>query len=70
MKKWDLHFNSALTAINLAKFDWLTTKGNEDKPFSMSDYKTMYNNTLILELLNITGVSSIFKSKNVDMLIW
>ena len=24
-------------------------QGNEDKPFSMSDYKTMYNNTLMLE---------------------
>jgi hypothetical protein len=47
--KLDFHFNAALTAINLAKFDWLTTKGKEDKPFSMSDYKTMYNNTLMLE---------------------
>jgi len=25
------------------------TKGKEDKPFSMSDYKTMYNNNLMLE---------------------
>jgi hypothetical protein len=47
--KLDFHFNAALTAINLAKFDWLKTKGKEDKPFSMSDYKTMYNNTLMLE---------------------
>ena len=47
--KLDFHFNATLTAINLAKQDWLSTKGNEDKPFSMSDYKTMYNNTLMPE---------------------
>src|SRR5659263_534999 len=47
--KLDFHFNAALTAVNLAKHDWLTTKGKEDKPFSMSDYKTMYNNNMMLE---------------------
>ena len=47
--KLDFHFNAALTAVNLAKHDWLSAKGNEDKPFSMSDYKTHYNNTLMLE---------------------
>jgi hypothetical protein len=47
--KLDFHFNASLTAVNLAKHDWLTTKGNEAKPFSMSDYKTQYNNTLMLE---------------------
>ena len=47
--KLDFHFNAALTAINLAKHDWLMTKGKEDKPFSMSDYKTLYNNNLMLE---------------------
>jgi hypothetical protein len=47
--KLDFHFNAALTAVNLAKHDWLSNKGRENKPFSMSDYKTMYNNTLMLE---------------------
>ena len=47
--KLDFHFNAALTAVNLAKHDWLSTKGEKDIPFSMSDYKTMYNNTLMLE---------------------
>jgi hypothetical protein len=47
--KLDFHFNAALTAVNLAKHDWLTSKGQKAKPFSMSDYKTMYNNTLMLE---------------------
>ena len=47
--KLDFHFNAALTAINLAKHDWLQTKGKGHKPFSMSDYKTMYNNNLMLK---------------------
>jgi hypothetical protein len=47
--KLDFHFNAALTAVNLAKQDWFATKGKGDKPFSMSDYKTLYNNTLMLE---------------------
>jgi hypothetical protein len=47
--KLDFHFNAALTAVNLAKYDWLGTKGKENKPFSMSDYKSMYNNNLMLE---------------------
>jgi hypothetical protein len=47
--KLDFHFNAALTAVNLAKQDWFATKGNEDKPFSMADYKTLCNNTLMLE---------------------
>lgn len=47
--KLDFHFNAALTAVNLAKQDWFATKGKVEKPFSMSDYKTMYNNTLMLE---------------------
>ena len=33
----------------MAKRHWLMTKGKEDKPFSMSDNKTMYNNNLMLE---------------------
>ena len=47
--KLDFHFNAALTAVNLAKQDWFATNRKDDKPFSMSDYKTMYNNTLMLE---------------------
>ncbi len=47
--KLDFHFNAALTAVNLAKQDWLSNKNDTPKPFSMADYKTLYNNTLILE---------------------
>jgi hypothetical protein len=42
------HFNTALTAVNLAKVDWLKSNTNENSQFSMSDYKTMYNNDLLL----------------------
>jgi len=48
-KKLDFHFNAALTATNLAKHDWLSNKDNCSKPFSMANYKTLYNNTLMLE---------------------
>lgn len=46
--KLDFHFNAALTAVNIAKHDWIATNKQVDKPFSMSDYKTLYNNTLML----------------------
>ena len=46
--KLEFHFNAALTAVNLAKVDWLKSKTNENSQFSMSDYKTMYNNNLLL----------------------
>ena len=47
--KLDFHFNAALTAVNLAKIEWLNSKKNHDEPFSMSNYKTMYNNELLLK---------------------
>jgi len=47
--KLDFHFNAALTAVNLAKHDWLINKKEDTKPFSMCNYKTLYNNTLMLE---------------------
>jgi hypothetical protein len=47
--KLDFHFNAALTAVNVAKHDWLSNKNEVKIPFSMADYKTLYNNTLMLE---------------------
>lgn len=46
--KLNFHFNAALTAINLAKIEWLNTKNRADEPFSMANYKTMYNNEMLL----------------------
>ena len=47
--KLDFHFNAALTVVNLVKQDWLANKSDTPKPFSMANYKTVYNNTLLLE---------------------
>ncbi len=47
--KLDFHFNTSLTAINMAKQDWLSNETTATKPFSMANYKTLYNNTLMLE---------------------
>ena len=46
--KLHFHFNAALTAVNLAKIEWLNTKTSTDESFSMLDYKIMYNNELLL----------------------
>ena len=47
--KLDFHFNASLTAVNLAKHDWLSNAKGTREPFSMSDYKTLCNNILMLE---------------------
>lgn len=44
------HFNAALTAVNLAKIEWLQSNPPAKQSFSMSSYKTMYNNDLMLGL--------------------
>ena len=48
--KLDMHFNAALTAVNLAKCEHLACGDNSKKPFSMSDYKTMYHNELLMTI--------------------
>jgi hypothetical protein len=47
--KLNFHFNAALTAVNLAKIEWLNTRKSPDEPFSMAHYKTIYNNELLLK---------------------
>lgn len=47
--KLNFHFNAALTAVNLAKCEWLNDPHSNKTTFSMSDYKTMYSNKLLLE---------------------
>ena len=62
--KLDFHFNAALTAVNLAKQDWLSHKNDVRKPFSMSDYKTLYNNTLMLERFMCVFAINPYTAKN------
>jgi len=48
--KLNFHFNTALTAVNIAKVShWLPIPKDERKAFSMTNIKTMYNNQLMLE---------------------
>jgi len=47
--KLNFHFNAALTAVNLAKMEWLNTRISPNESFSMSNIKTMYNNELLLK---------------------
>lgn len=47
--KLDFHFNASLTAVNLAKFDWMSNKSEEKSSFSMANYKTLFNNILMLD---------------------
>jgi hypothetical protein len=46
--KIDFHVNAALTVLNLAKTEWFSNEKNQKKPFSMADYKTHFNNELLL----------------------
>ena len=62
--KLDFHFNAALTAINLAKQDWLSNKTDTYKAFSMADYKTLYNNTLMLERFMCVFAINPYTAKN------
>lgn len=48
--KLDFHFNAALTAVNSAKIEWLQSAPAATQSFSMSSYKTMYNNDLLSRL--------------------
>lgn len=47
--KLNFHFNAALTAVNLAKIHWLTTRISNTEPFSMADFKTLCHNKLLLD---------------------
>ena len=47
--KIEYHANTALTAINVAKFEhWLNTD-KQQQSFSMADIKTLYHNSLLIE---------------------
>jgi hypothetical protein len=46
--KLNFHFNAALTAVNLAKIDWINNNDELQRPFSMANYKIMLYNELFL----------------------
>lgn len=47
--KLDFHFNAALSSVNLAKIDWISSRNKEQKTFSMANYKTLFYNALMIE---------------------
>lgn len=50
VNKLEYHWNTSLTAINIAKFEhWLQTSNHQQQPFSMADVKTLYHNQLLIE---------------------
>lgn len=55
--KIDFHVNASLTAVNLAKVDWFSNEDNHKKPFSIADYKTHFNNELLINrFISLFGI--------------
>jgi hypothetical protein len=49
--KLNFHFNTALTAVNIAKIThWLTIQKQDRGAFSIADVKTIYHNKLLLDI--------------------
>ena len=60
------HFNASLTAINIAKAEhWLSVPKETRGAFSMSDIKTMYHNTLMLQRFIEVFAVPAYKLKNI-----
>lgn len=62
VNKLNFHWNMSLTAINIAKIaNWIYKKDvspKEDVPFSMSDVKTMYYNSLLVNrIISMFGIN-------------
>lgn len=66
-EKINFHTNIALTAVNLAKVDWFSNKQNFKKPFSIADYKTQFNNELLINrFIVMFGINpNLTKNKNI-----
>ena len=50
VNKLDFHFNTALTAVNIAKVVQLADENRREQPFSMRDCKTLFLNAMMLSL--------------------
>jgi hypothetical protein len=48
--KLHFHFNASLTTVNIAKIHWLEARKSDKEPFSMTNYKTLCHNALLLNL--------------------
>lgn len=54
----NFHFNTALTSVSFAKWQYFQNPNNVDNPFSMHDVKTLYSNDLL--------INSFFAKFNID----
>lgn len=54
----NFHFNTALTSVSFAKWQYFQNPDNIGKPFSMHDVKTLYSNELL--------INSFFAKFNID----
>jgi hypothetical protein len=63
--KMNFHFNTSLTAINIAKIEhWLSVPKDQRKSFSMSDVKTMNHNRLLINrFFDVFGINP-YSTKN------
>ena len=66
--KIDFHVNIALTVVNLAKTEWFSNVKNHKKPFSMADYKTHFNNELLVNRFICTFGINPNKPKNIKII--
>jgi hypothetical protein len=56
--KINFHVNTSLTVVNLAKVDWFSNEKNHNKPFSIADYKTHFNNELMINrFISLFGIN-------------
>lgn len=56
--KINFHINTALTVVNLAKVNWFSNVNNHNKPFSIADYKTHFNNELMINrFISLFGIN-------------
>lgn len=65
--KLHFHFNTSLTAVNIAKIThWISVPKEDRKAFSMSSVKTLHHNELLLNrFISVFGISPyIYKNKN------
>ena len=56
--KINFHINTALTVVNLAKVNWFSNVNNHNKSFSIADYKTHFNNELMINrFISLFGIN-------------
>jgi len=66
--KLNFHFNASLTAVNIAKADYLSIEKEKRNTFSMSDVKTMMHNELMLKRFIEAFAIPAYRLKNTKLI--